>query len=95
MYFGRLALIAVFGATSLATAGSVSAACTGNNNARVCYEIHPENAPSVDPAGSTYEDCIYINSPTCLPVSIPIPSVSPPSGPIVEVSCEINVRFQC
>jgi hypothetical protein len=90
MSFRRpLAAVAV-GAAALAAPAhaAINPVCAGTAaTVVVCVTYNTGALPSVNPTGSSYNDCIYLGTPPCTPVSVPIPTVTPGSGTPVVVSC--------
>ena len=77
------ALSLTLAAASLAvTAPAANAGpCFGSTGTTVVC-VHPERLV-VDPDGNGYAgDCFYVNSTSCVPVFVPVPSVSS-TGPLV------------
>ena len=76
-----LAAAALAAASVMATGGTSSAACFGTSNTVVLC-VNPGALPTVDPTGSSYDDCVWIGD-RCEPVSVPIPTVQPGSGDLI------------
>jgi hypothetical protein len=73
----------------LAPLGGVAHAwsCYGSQKVgAVCYQYNSAGVPTVNPTGSSYDDCIWIGT-RCVPVSVPIPTYTPGSGSILDVTC--------
>lgn len=82
-----LATVAAAGAMAFAFHNVAAADCLGAEALRVCYTPNPGWTPSVDPTGSSIDECIH-TGPTCQPVSVPFPAVSPGSGlPASNIRC--------
>ena len=75
-------------AVAAASTGTAHAACAGTQMTVVlCAGINRPGIPQVDPYGNSYDDCIYLGTGQCTPVSVPIPTVTPGSGLPVHVTC--------
>lgn len=71
----RLLPLALAVSATLAPAAGAAVTCTGGEALRLCYEVR-QGVPSVDPdGGPTVSECVYIDSATCTPVSVTLPSV--------------------
>lgn len=84
--------IRILAAAALAVAavstGSAHAACAGTQMTVVlCAEINRAGIPRVDPDGNSIDDCVYLGTGQCTPVSVPVPTVTPGSGLPVTVTC--------
>ena len=94
-----LAAVALAAAALSTGAGAAHAACAGTQATFVfCVTANGGALPSVDPFGSSYDDCVYVVTPPCTPVSVPIPTVTPGSGQAVYLTCggDIGERtLQC
>ena len=83
-----LAAVALAAAALSTGAGAAQAACAGTERTViVCAQLNKGFIPDVDPTGSSYDDCIYLGSGPCTPVSVPIPTVTPGSGDPVIITC--------
>src|SRR3954452_4471405 len=84
----RLLAVAALATAAVSGAGAAHAAtCAGTaNTIVVCTGVNKAGLPTVDPFGSSYDDCIYLGS-SCTPVSVPIPTVTPGSGDILIFQC--------
>jgi hypothetical protein len=91
MRLTRTLLVAALGLAPFAgTAHAGTWHCYGTQNVGVvCYQT---NVPTVNPYGSSYDDCIWIGT-KCVPVSVPIPTVTN-NGPIVDYACG-GPSWQC
>jgi hypothetical protein len=80
---------ALLGAAAFASpAGAVAPVCAGTSGTVVvCAAVNPAGIPDVDPEGSAYDDCVYAGPPPCVPVHVPIPTVTPGTGLPVTVTC--------
>lgn len=84
----RAFAVAVLGVAAFATASPAGAACAGSDNTiKVCATVNTGAVPTVNPTGSSYEDCIYTGGSNCTEVSVPIPTVEEGSGSVLTVSC--------
>jgi hypothetical protein len=89
--FRPLLLGATTAAAALAFAtppASATPVCAGTAGTAVfCVTPNPAGVPTVDPFGSSIGDCVYLGAPPCKPVSVPVPTVTPGTGPLVYLSC--------
>lgn len=85
----RLALAGAVAVAAFAGTGAAQAwTCYGTERlGGLCYQIDKGGLPTVKLNGSSYDDCIVVNSTCTVPVHVPIPTVTKGSGPIVEVTC--------
>jgi hypothetical protein len=85
-----LGSLAVLGCSSAAQAAPI---CNGTQSTAIlCVEVDPTGLPTVNPTGSSFSDCIVILSGPCYPVTVPIPTVGPGSGPPpLDLDCRGDV----
>jgi hypothetical protein len=78
---------------ALAVPAHADEICNGTQSTlEFCFEVDPTGAPSIDPTGSSFDDCIVILSGPCYPVSVPIPTVSGGSGsPLLDIDCRGDI----
>jgi hypothetical protein len=82
-----LAAVALAAAALTTGAGTASAACAGTaRTVVVCASVNDEALPTVNPTGSSYEDCVYVGS-KCYRVTVPIPTVEEGQGQVLNLSC--------
>lgn len=75
-------------AGTLLLATPADAGCYGSQQfGTVCATVYPGGLPQVNPTGSSFDDCIVVDSQCTVPYSIPIPTVTGGSGPIVVIDC--------
>ena len=87
-----VALLVAAGAAigfGVAPANATTTKCVGNFEASACVAVDPAGLPTVDPTGGPgYTDCIYVILPSCVPIDVPTPSVTPGTDPwVVQVTC--------
>ena len=84
----RLLACATLAAAAFGMAAPADAACAGTSKTViVCTGVNRGGLPTVNPTGGSIEDCVYLGSGQCTPVVVPIPSVTPGSGDILEFGC--------
>lgn len=65
--------------------------CFGTSRAAVC--VAPQYLPTVEPNGSSIDECVYTGGDECEPVSVPVPTVEFGDGGAVvycKPSCEVS-----
>ncbi len=84
----RLLACATLAAASFGMSAPADAACAGTSKTVIfCAGVNRAGLPTVNPTGGSYDDCIYLGSGQCMPVSVPLPTVTPGSGDIVDFGC--------
>lgn len=95
MGFTRPLLAGALALASFAGTQAADAGCYGSNpQALVCATVHTGGLPTVDPKGNSVDGCITVDSVCVAPYSIPVPTVTPGSGPIVSATCR-GENFRC
>jgi hypothetical protein len=91
-YPARVLGAAALAAAAFGTAAPANAACAGTaNTVTTCVTVNLHGAPSVNLNGDSYDDCVYVASSQCTPVSVPIPTVEEGSGSLVTFTCANQV----
>ena len=96
----RILAAAALAAAAFSSGGAAHAAtCAGTAETFVfCVGVNNAGLPTVDPDGSSYDDCVYVGAPPCTPISVPIPTVTPGSGDILYLGCGGEIgqdMFRC